>query len=46
MEKQFFSIRKLNSFGALVQVVLENFLGGTSTFSKRITINQNNVSSY
>jgi hypothetical protein len=41
--KHFFSARKLNSFGALVQVVTENPLGGKSTLKK---INKINVSNY
>jgi hypothetical protein len=40
MRKQFLNARKLNSFGALVQVVRENPFGGTSTFIKKKIINQ------
>jgi hypothetical protein len=36
MGKQFLSARKLSSFEALVQVVIENPFGGTSTFSTRL----------
>jgi hypothetical protein len=37
MGKQFLSARKyvFNSLGALVQVVIENRFGGTSTFLKK-----------
>jgi hypothetical protein len=38
--KQFLSARKLNSFGELVQVAIENSFGGMSTFSKKIIRNQ------
>jgi hypothetical protein len=34
MGKEFLSARKWNSFGALVQVGIENPFGGTSTFLK------------
>jgi hypothetical protein len=39
MGKQFLSVKKLNSFGALVQVIIENPFEGTRTFFKK-TINQ------
>jgi hypothetical protein len=32
MGKQFLSTRKLNNFGELVKVEIENPFGGTSTF--------------
>jgi hypothetical protein len=38
--KQFLSARKLNSFGALVQVVIENPFGGTGIFFKKIIVIQ------
>jgi hypothetical protein len=41
MGKQYLSARKLNSFGALGQVAIENPYGGTSTFKKKIILKQN-----
>jgi hypothetical protein len=35
MGQKFLSTRKWNGFGALVQVVIENPYGGTSTLKKR-----------